>query len=69
MEACGLQRTDSMGVVHGLNYPCYVGSSRTKDLTHVSCIGRWIVIHHGPREILHKVINGLYFAEFIDDSF
>ena len=47
-----------MVVVHGLSYPCHVGSSRTKDLTHAPCIGRWIIIHHATREILHKAING-----------
>ena len=32
--------------------PRYVESFQTRDLTHVPCIGRWILIHYTTREIL-----------------
>ena len=35
----------------GLVAPRYVGSSRTRDQTHVSCIGRQIVNHCATREV------------------
>ena len=37
----------------GLFAPYYVGSSWTRDQTHVPCIGRWILIHRTNRQV-HK---------------
>ena len=39
-------------VVPRLVAPQYVGSSPTRDQTHVSYIGRWTVIHWTTREVL-----------------
>ena len=36
----------------GLVAPRYVGSSWTRDGTHVPCIGRWILNHWTTREVL-----------------
>ena len=35
----------------GLVAPQHVGSSRSRDRTHVSCIGRWILNHCTTREV------------------
>ena len=45
-QAQKLQRT-------GLVVPQHVGSSQTRDQTHVSCIGRQILYHWATREALH----------------
>ena len=48
----------------GLVAPWHVGSSRTRDLTHVSCIGKWILYHwatwEAPQTLVFKwSLNGL----------
>ena len=53
--ACGLSIA-----VHGLRWLCHtalvapehVEASQTRDRTHVSCIGRWILNHWTFREVL-----------------
>ena len=49
VAAPGLQSTGS-GVVSSLAVPRYVGSSWTRDRTHISCIGRWILYHWTTKE-------------------
>ena len=46
----GLQGAGSTLWCTGLIVPWYVGSSRTRDGTHVSCIGRRILYHRAIRE-------------------
>ena len=48
--AQGLYSRGSVVVVHRLS--CPVGSSWTRDRTHVPCIDRWILIHCATREVL-----------------
>ena len=54
--ACGLSNSSSLTLKHkhscgtGLVAPRHVGSSRTKDHTHVSCMGRWISYHWATKE-------------------
>ena len=48
--ACGLYSAGSVVVEHGLVTPQHVGSSRTRDQTHVPCIGRRILNHCATRE-------------------
>ena len=45
---CGLQYLWHMGLVASW----YVESSQTRDLTHVPCIGKWVLIHCATREVL-----------------
>ena len=45
---CGLQSLWRLGFIA----PLLVGSSRTRDQTHLSCIGRWILNHWATREVL-----------------
>ena len=40
-----LWSTDSAAVVHGLSCVTACRSSRSRDRTHVSCIGGWILYH------------------------
>ena len=35
----------------GIVAPLHVESSRTRDLSHVGSIGRWLLIHCAPREV------------------
>ena len=35
----------------------YVDSSQTKDQTRVACIGRWILNHWTPREVLLSIFK------------
>ena len=44
-------------VVHRLVAPQHVGSSLTRDQTHVSYIGRWTVIHWTTREVLFNLFK------------
>ena len=50
----------------GIVAPKRVGSSQTRDRTHVPCIGRQILIHCTTREVLSNVldIGVLFFLEF-----
>ena len=41
--------------------PCHVGSSQTRDETHVLCIGRWILNHWTTRE---SQASNLFFFKF-----
>ena len=41
----GLQSTGSVVVPPGLGRSWHVGSSQTRDQTHVSCVGVWILYH------------------------
>ena len=43
----------------GLIAPQHVGSSRTRDRTHVPCIGRWILNHCATREVPSHLLNTL----------
>ena len=47
-RVCGLQELWHRGLVA----PRHVGSSWTRDQTHVPCIGRWILHHWATREAL-----------------
>ena len=48
-RALGICSSQALGEQYfwfsGLCVPCHVGSSRTRDQTHVSCLGRQIFIH------------------------
>ena len=44
----------------GLVAPQHVGSSRTRDRTHVPCIGRWILNHCATREVPEPALNCNY---------
>ena len=46
-----------VAVVHRLVAPQHVGSSPTRDQTHVSYIGRWTVIHWTTREVLFNLFK------------
>ena len=52
VRSCGsrLQSTGSTAVPRGLSCSLAVGSSRTRDRTRVSCIGRQILYHCSMRE-------------------
>ena len=39
----------------GLVAPCHVGSSPTRDGTHVPCIARWVLNHRNTREVPKKL--------------
>ena len=41
----------SVVVAHGLCCPWHVGSSQSRDWTHVPCVGRWILNHWTTREV------------------
>ena len=43
----------------GLAAPEPVGSSRIRDQTHVSCIGRWILYHQATKEALGTFLTGV----------
>ena len=47
-----LQSTGRQLWCTGLVAPQHVGSSRTRDRTRVSCIGRWILYHRATRKTL-----------------
>ena len=54
----------------GLAAVQYVGSSQTRDQTHVFCIGRWVLYHWATREALPKLfaeqkISNLWFKDFL----
>ena len=61
----GLSRCGSQALVHrpqwlwlpGLAALQRVESSRTKDQTHVPCIGRWILNHWTSREVLLSIFK------------
>ena len=41
----------------GFVAPWHVGSSQTRDRTHVPCLGRWILNHWTTREVLHIFLS------------
>ena len=47
----GSRQTGSAIVAHGLSCSLHVGSSWTRDQTHILCFGRRIPIHCAPREV------------------
>ena len=54
LSSCGsraLERRLSSRWLTGLAAPRHVGSSQTRDRTHVPCIGRWILNHCTTREV------------------
>ena len=53
-KAHALEHADSAVVVHELSCPTSCGIFQTRDQTHVSCIGRWILNHWTTREVLHE---------------
>ena len=40
--------------------PWHVGSSQTRDRTHVSCTGRWVPIHCSTREALSFILKSYF---------
>ena len=52
--------------VHGFQWlmalaaPRHVGSSRTRDRTHVPCIGRQILTHFATREVLRENLSAYF---------
>ena len=46
----GLQGAQAQLWCMGVVVPCHVGSSWTRDRTHVPCTGRWILNHYTTRE-------------------
>ena len=46
-----LRMQASVVTVHGLTCPKHVESSRTRDRTHIPCIGRWILNHWTARVV------------------
>ena len=58
---CGLQQLWCSGVVA----PPHVGSSQTRDRTHVPCHGRWILIHWTIREALLILSYSFFFPLLI----
>ena len=42
---------NSCAAVKSLHAPRHVGSSRTKDRTHVPCVGRWVLNHWTTKEV------------------
>ena len=60
LPSTGSRHTASVAVVHGLSShgsqlgcPGHLGSSRTRNRTHVSCFGRGILNHWKTREFPH----------------
>ena len=51
----GCRLMASIVVVHGLSSSTPVGSSGTRNQTHVSCIGRWSLNHWTTREVLSMI--------------
>ena len=52
-----LQSAGSVVVAVGLVALGHVGSSRIRDRTHVSCIGRWILDHWAPGTSTNALFN------------
>ena len=70
-DSQALELRHSSGGALGLVALCYVGSSRTRDQTHVSCIARQIPNHCTTREVslffllLFFLILSLFFPKYI----
>ena len=41
----------------GLVAPCHMGSSQTRDRTHIACIGRLILNHWTTREVVVTILD------------
>ena len=52
----GLSSTGSVVMVRGLSCSMACGIFQTRDQTHVSCTGRWILYHRATREALFFLI-------------
>ena len=60
-----LRSTGSVTVAQGFSNPQQLGSSKIRDQTHVSCIGRQILHCWSTREVQNILLNVEFIADLV----